>query len=118
MQDEEVIVTGGWCHHGTDSRLSTEESHKFIQPKTRTSRTSTLSNQHNTMRSKSTQTLLNVVEDYTAGDVMEFTKSRYAATASGVGKNKSHNVAPSSVIVIDSTMTPLEAATLLWENNM
>jgi hypothetical protein len=66
------------------------------------------------MRSKSTQTLLNVVENYTAGDVMEFTKDRRAAS---VGKNKS-NMAPSSVIVIDSTMTPLEAATLLWENNM
>jgi hypothetical protein len=67
------------------------------------------------MRSKSTQTLLNVVENYTAGDVMEFTKDRRAAS---VTKNKSHTAAPSSVIVIDSTMTPLEAATLLWENNM
>ena len=66
------------------------------------------------MRSKSTQTLLNVVENYTAGDVTEFTKD---CAASVVGKNKFH-VAPSSVIVIDSTMTPLEAATLLWENTM
>lgn len=69
------------------------------------------------MRSKSTQILLNVVENYTAGDVIIFTKDRRAAAASDVGLNKTHAV-PSSVIVIDSTMTPLEAATLLWENNM
>ena len=36
--------------------------------------------QINTMRSKSTQALLNVVENYTAGDVMEFTKDRRAAS--------------------------------------
>ena len=59
--------------------------------------------------STSASTLLDVATSYKASDVLDYT-----ATASTHNNNKK----PSSVIVVDSKMTPLEAATLLWENNM
>ncbi|KAL7531152.1 hypothetical protein ACHAXR_004869, partial [Thalassiosira sp. AJA248-18] len=77
------------------------------------------------MSSKSAaSTLLNVVKSHNASDVMEFTAQK---KASDRDKARSFNKAddarkenrpPSSVIVIDSNMTPLEAATLLWGNNV
>ena len=51
-------------------------------------------------------TLLDVAKSYVAADVLEYTSE------------KKKPGTPSKVIVIDSKMTPLEAATLLWENNM
>ena len=57
--------------------------------------------------STSASTLLDVATSYKASDVLDYT------AASTANKKK-----PSSVIVVDSKMTPLEAATLLWENNM
>lgn len=74
------------------------------------------------MASKSASTLLKVVKSYTASDVMEFTAEKKALdhnnerTFSRAGEEKKEPA--SSVIVIDSNMTPLEAATLLWENNV
>mmetsp|Transcript_30582 Transcript_30582/g.56524 ORF Transcript_30582/g.56524 Transcript_30582/m.56524 type:complete len:378 (-) Transcript_30582:221-1354(-) len=76
------------------------------------------------MSSKSASTLLYVVKSHNASDVMEFT-----AQKKGLDRDKAHNFKfkadegkerrpPSSVIVVDSKMTPLEAATLLWENNV
>ena len=76
------------------------------------------------MSSKSASTLLNVVKSHKASDVMEFT-----AQKKGFDRDKAQNFkykaeegkdrrSPSSVIVVDSKMTPLEAATLLWENNV
>mmetsp|Transcript_15538 Transcript_15538/g.33880 ORF Transcript_15538/g.33880 Transcript_15538/m.33880 type:complete len:374 (+) Transcript_15538:279-1400(+) len=73
------------------------------------------------MGSKSASTLLDVVKSYNASDVMEFTAKKRALAHD---KKRNFNRAvqaespPSSVIVIDSMMTPLEAATLLWENNV
>jgi len=58
------------------------------------------------MSTSSASTLLDVATSYKASDVLDY-------TATHNNKNK-----PSSVIVVDSKMTPLEAATLLWENNM
>jgi len=75
------------------------------------------------MSSKSASTLLNVVESYNASDVIEFTAEKRgtdrdkARTFNRTDEGKEHRPA-SSVIVIDSKMTPLEAATLLWENNV
>ena len=57
--------------------------------------------------STSASTLLDVATSYKASDVLDY-------TATSTQNNKK----PSSVIVVDSKMTPLEAATLLWENNM
>lgn len=51
-------------------------------------------------------TLLDVAKSYVAADVLEYTSV------------KKKPGTPSKVIVIDSKMTPLEAATLLWENNI
>jgi hypothetical protein len=94
--------------------------------------------------SGSAATLLNIVNSYRASDVLEFTAKRKAAddardgiihslnytpvsTSDGLaeggdggenGDHRSRSGRPSSVIVVDSKMTPLEAATLLWENNM
>ena len=56
--------------------------------------------------STSASTLLDVATSYKASDVLDYTAS------------SAHNNKPSSVIVVDSKMTPLEAATLLWDNNM
>lgn len=92
----------------------------------------------------SATTLLNIVKSYRASDVLEFTAKRKVADDSREGILHNLNASsgssqsrpeaegedddknghrggegrPSSVIVVDSTMTPLEAATLLWENNM
>jgi len=55
--------------------------------------------------STSASTLLDVATSYKASDVLDYTATQ-------------NNEKPSSVIVADSKMTPLEAATLLWENNM
>ncbi len=78
--------------------------------------------------STSAATLLNIVKSYNASDVLEFTAKRKAANDTRDGivpkdgdkdeKKKEQSSSPSSVIVVDSKMTPLEAATLLWENNM
>jgi hypothetical protein len=85
------------------------------------------------VRSKSAQALLNVIESYTAGEVLEYTEQKRASdrekarhmvvedgstTTTTTANTPSEPHAPSSVIVIDSKMTPLEAATLLWENFM
>jgi hypothetical protein len=77
------------------------------------------------LRSKSAQALLNVVESYTAGEVMEFAAQKRAsdrdqarAFAVESESTQAEPHPPSSVVVIDSKMTPLEAATLLWENFM
>lgn len=75
------------------------------------------------MNSKSASSLMDVVKSYNAGDVMEFAAQKKAADCD---KSRSFNKVnqvegcqlPSSVIVIDSKMTPLEAATLLWKNNV
>ena len=56
--------------------------------------------------STSASTLLDVATSYKASDVLDYTAM------------STHKKKPSSVIVVDSKMTPLEAATLLWENNM
>ncbi|KAL3763298.1 hypothetical protein ACHAWU_009001 [Discostella pseudostelligera] len=92
----------------------------------------------------SATTLLNIVKSYRASDVLEFTAKRKVADDSREGILHNLNASsgssqsrpeaegedddknghrggegrPSSVIVVDSTMTPLEAATLLWENNI
>ena len=85
--------------------------------------------------STSAATLLNIVKSYDASDVLEFTAKRKAANDIRDGilpkdgdddedddddddEKKEQTSSPSSVIVVDSKMTPLEAATLLWENNM
>ncbi len=77
--------------------------------------------------STSAVTLLNIVKSYAASDVLEFTAKRKVAndTRDGIvpkdgdnNEEKEKSSSPSSVIVVDSKMTPLEAATLLWENNM
>ena len=78
------------------------------------------------MSSKSATTLLNVVKSHIASDVLEFTAKRKAADDDRDGiltsdENDEHPgrpPPPPSIIVVDSKMTPLEAATLLWENNM
>jgi len=57
--------------------------------------------------STSASTLFDVATSYKASDVLDYTASTH-----------NNNKKPSSVIVVDSKMTPLEAATLLWENNM
>lgn len=79
------------------------------------------------MSSKSAAALLDVVKSHNVGDVMEFTAQKRAfdqENARGLrsdeaseGEATGHHPS-SSVIVIDSKMTPLEAATLLWENNI
>ena len=93
--------------------------------------------------SGSAATLLNIVKSYHASDVLEFTAKRKVADDArdgvlhnlnstpistsdrlaeggdaGENGDRSRFGRPSSVIVVDSKMTPLEAATLLWENNM
>jgi len=93
--------------------------------------------------SGSAATLLNIVNSYRASDVLEFTAKRKAADDArdgvlhnlnstpistidrlaeggdaGENGDRSRSGRPSSVIVVDSKMTPLEAATLLWENNI
>lgn len=75
------------------------------------------------MTSKSASALLNVVESYNAHDVTEFVaqkKGKDRVKADNFNKEEMRNQQcnPSAVIVIDSEMTPLEAATLLWENNI
>lgn len=66
---------------------------------------------------------MNVVESYTAGEVMDFTVQKRASDRDQARafhvedeSTQAEPQPPSSVIVIDSKMTPLEAATLLWEN--
>jgi len=75
------------------------------------------------MSSKSASTLLDVVKTFNAGDVMGFTAQKKVEDyVKGNNFNRADpangQCPPSSVIVIDSQMTPLEAATLLWENNV
>ena len=66
--------------------------------------------------SKSAFHLLAVASRYNANDVMEYTSNIKNSDKSEYRENE--KTTPTSVIVIDSKMTPLEAATLLWENNM
>lgn len=96
-----------------------QQSDTFIQQNRRINKTM------NSMRSKSAQALLNVVESYTAGEVLEFAAQKRAsdheqarAFAVESESTQAEPRPPSSVVVIDSKMTPLEAATLLWENFM
>ena len=65
--------------------------------------------------SKSAFHLLAVANRYNANDVMEYTSNKKSDKSEYTENEKT---TPTSVIVIDSKMTPLEAATLLWENNM
>jgi len=74
------------------------------------------------MSSKSACALLDVVKNFNASDVMEFTAQKRSLDRT---KERTFNISdedegkePSSVIVVDSKMTPLEAANLLWEHNM
>ena len=74
-------------------------------------------------KNSAASTLLNIVKSYNASDVMEFTAQKRTSDQDEARKfNKTDETEehrpPSSVIVIDSKMTPLEAATLLWENNV
>lgn len=66
----------------------------------------TNSNKNMSDNKSAAATLLDVAKSYVAADVLEYTSV------------KKKPGTPSKVIVIDSKMTPLEAATLLWENNM
>ena len=68
--------------------------------------TTTNSNKNMSDNKSAAATLLHVAKSYVAADVLEYTSA------------KKKPGTPSKVIVIDSKMTPLEAATLLWENNM
>ena len=74
-------------------------------------------------KNSAASTLLNIVKSYNASDVMEFTAQKKASdhdkarTFNKTDEAEEHRPS-SSVIVIDSNMTPLEAATLLWENNV
>ena len=76
------------------------------------------------MSNKSAATLLKVVDAASAGDVLHFNKRKMALgreknrSVSRISVDSSQKVEHPEVIVIDSKMTPLEAATLLWENNM
>jgi len=65
--------------------------------------------------SKSAFHLLAVANRYNANDVMEYTSNKKSDKSE---YRENEKTTPTSVIVIDSKMTPLEAATLLWENNM
>ena len=72
------------------------------------------------MSSKSACALLDVVKNFNASDVMEFTAQKRSLDRT---KERTFNISdegkePPSVIVVDSKMTPLEAANLLWEHNM
>mmetsp|Transcript_31615 Transcript_31615/g.58497 ORF Transcript_31615/g.58497 Transcript_31615/m.58497 type:complete len:377 (-) Transcript_31615:257-1387(-) len=75
------------------------------------------------MSSKSASTLLDVVKSYKASDVMEFTAKKKALDhkvkrSFNIGEQVKEQYPTSHVIVIDSKMTPLEAASLLWKNNV
>lgn len=74
------------------------------------------------MSSKSAAALLDVVKNFNAGDVMEFTAQKrvvdYTNERTFNRAEEQDRHPPSSVIVIDAKMTPLEAATMLWENNV
>ena len=68
----------------------------------------------------SANTLLKVVKSYNAADVMAFNDEKKVRD---LERNRSSRVVSEqqdrpAVIVIDSKMTPLEAATVLWENNI
>ena len=65
--------------------------------------------------SKSAFHLLAVANRYNANDVMEYTSNKKSDKSE---YRENEKTTPTSVIVIDSKMTPLEAANLLWENNM
>ena len=65
--------------------------------------------------SKSAFHLLAVANRYSANDVMDYTSNKKSDKSE---YRENEKTTPTSVIVIDSKMTPLEAATLLWENNM
>jgi len=71
----------------------------------------------NGTKSSSAAALLNVPKTYVASDVMNFAcrDDSSKATTSG-GETTSEGRPP--VVVLDSKMTPLEAATVLWENNI
>lgn len=72
------------------------------------------------MSNQSASTLLKVVKCYTAADVMAHNaekKTLESAKNRTSFRNADHENRP-SVIVVDSKMTPLEAATILWENNI
>lgn len=78
------------------------------------------------MSNTSASVLLEVVKSHSAGDVMEYTTQKKVSDHNKARtfnraeeeKSKEQHRPPSSVIVVDSEMTPLEAATLLWENNV
>jgi CBS domain-containing protein len=76
------------------------------------------------MSNKSAATLLKVVESASAGDVLHFNKRKKALgleknrSVSRISADSSQKDEHPEVIVIDSKLTPLEAATLLWENNI
>ena len=77
------------------------------------------------MSNKSASTLLKVVESHNAGDVMDFNIRKKALDRERHRSISRISVDPSqkderrpAVIVIDSKLTPLEASTLLWENNV
>lgn len=87
--------------------------------------TSKASSNSSSSTSTSAATLLEIVKSYDANDVLEFTAKRKAADDArdgvmlkGDNEKNEQSSRPSSVIVVDSSMTPLEAATLLWEHNM
>ena len=68
----------------------------------------------------SASNLMKVVQSHTGADVMAFIAEKNAKDheknrKAGESENGNHRPA---VIVIDSKMTPLEAATVLWENNI
>ena len=71
------------------------------------------------MSSSAASTLLNVARSHSAGDVMEFTAAKRAKQLEKARSfSETEGAKSETVIVVDSKLTPLEAATLLWENNM
>ncbi|KAL7463597.1 hypothetical protein ACHAXS_003956 [Conticribra weissflogii] len=69
------------------------------------------------MSESSAATLMKVVQAHTAEDVMNFIAEKRAKDKSKRSSDSENGGRP-AVIVIDSKMTPLEAATVLWENNI
>jgi hypothetical protein len=67
----------------------------------------------------SAATLLNVVKSYSASDVMSYTADQKAhAKQNSPPGDEANRREQAAVIVIDSTMTPLEAAKVLWSKNI
>ena len=63
-------------------------------------------------------TLLNVVENHTAEDVLKFTAEKKAKQLAKQDKPTPDDKDQPSVIVIDSKMTPLEASKILWSRDI